>query len=70
MIGAMGIGVYKDWNSCIDEWVNPLLGKINKHNEELSIIYDHVYKIYLESGNKVMPVWEKIDLKALNNSIH
>jgi len=70
MIGAMGIGVYKDWNSCIDEWVNQLLGKINKHNEELSIIYDHVYKIYLESRNKVMPVWEKIDLKALNNSIH
>ena len=70
MIGAMSIGVYKDWNSCMEDWVNPLLGKINKHNEELSIIYDQVYKTYLESRNKVMPVWEKIDSKVLNNNIH
>ena len=54
----------------MEDWVNPLLGKINKHNEELSIIYDQVYKTYLESRNKVMPVWEKIDSKVLNNNIH
>jgi len=69
MIDAVGIGVYKDWNSCIDEWVNPLLGKIDKHNEELSTIYEQVYKTYLESRNKVMTVWKKIDSKVLNNNI-
>ena len=70
MIGAMSLGVYKDWNSCMNEWIIPLLGEIEKHNEELSIIYDKVYKTYLDSRNKIMPLWEKIDSKGLNNNIH
>jgi len=69
MIGAMSIGVYKDWNSCMEDWVNPLLGKINNNNKELSIIYEEVYKTYLESRDKIMPIWEKIDSKVLNNNI-
>ena len=69
MIGAMSIGVYKDWHSCMDEWIKPYLGEVEKHNKELSIIYDKVYKNFLDSRNKIMPLWEKIDAKVLNNNI-
>ena len=69
MIGAMSIGVYKDWHSCMDEWIKPYLGEVEKHNKELSIIYDKVYKNFLDSRNKIMPLWKKIDAKVLNNNI-
>ncbi len=70
MIGAMSIGLYDDWHSCMDEWINPYLGEVEKHNKELSIIYDKVYKNFLDSRNKIMPLWEKIDSKELYNNIH
>ncbi len=70
MIGAMSIGVYEDWNSCMDEWIKPYLREVENHNKELSIIYDKVYKNFLDSRNEIMPIWEKIDSKVLNNKIH
>ena len=70
MIGAMSIGVYENWNSCMDEWIKPYLREVENHNKELSIIYDKVYKNFLDSRNEIMPIWEKIDSKVLNNKIH
>ena len=49
---------------------NYIICTIEKHNKELSIIYDKVYKNFLDSRNKIMPIWEKIESKVLNNKIH
>ena len=70
MIGAMSLGVYEDWNSCMNDWVNPLLGEVENHNDKLSVIYDEVYKNYIESRDKILPLWEKNNSKVLNNNIH
>ncbi len=70
MIGSMSIGIYNDWNSCMNEWVNPYLGGAEEHNKELSIIYDKVYKNFLDSRNKIIPLWEKIDQKVINKNIN
>jgi erythritol kinase len=70
IIGSMSIGLYDDWNSCMDDWINPYLGKVEKHDKELSIIYDKVYKNFLDSRNKIMPLWENINSKIVNNNIN
>ena len=61
MIGAMALGIYKDWNSCIEDWVDPFLGKLEKNNKNLVQVYDDVYDIYLDSRNRIQPIWEKIN---------
>ena len=61
MIGAMALGIYKDWNSCIKDWVDPLLGKLEKNNKNLVQVYDNLYDIYLDSRNRIKPIWEKIN---------
>ena len=70
IIGSMSIGLYDDWNSCMDDWINPYLGEVEKHDKELSIIYDKVYKNFLDSRNKIMPLWENINSKIVNNNIN
>ena len=61
MIGAISLGMYNEWNKCIDEWVTPFLGDIEKFDKNYSNKYDNLYDIYLDSRSKIMPVWKSLN---------
>ncbi len=61
MTGAMSIGLYNDWNKCIDEWITPYLGDVEIFDKKYSNIYDQMFETYLESRSKVTPIWEKLN---------
>ena len=60
MIGAMAIGVYENWDQCINDWVTPQLGEIEKYDSSLSEVYDKLFEIYLKSRLSLAPIWPKI----------
>ena len=61
MIGAMSIGLYKDWDSCLETWVDPYLGHKEDYNKKLSKKYDEIYNLYLESRDNLITTWNKIN---------
>ncbi len=61
IIGAMSLNIYNNWNDCFNDWVNPYLGKLENHNEDLSKKYDQIFNLYLESRDKIMPVWKNFE---------
>ncbi len=60
MIGAMSIGLYNNWNNCLDDWVDSYIGKRESCEKDLNIIYEKIYKSYLESRNSMTDTWEHL----------
>ena len=61
MIGAMSLGIYDEWNKCMDEWVNPFLGELEYFDENYSNTYEKLFEIYLDSRSKISPIWEQLN---------
>ena len=60
MMAAVAIGVYADMETCIKEWVSPLLGDIHQPNAEDTEPYAKLYDIYRESREALAPLWSKL----------
>ena len=61
MTAAMSLGIYNDWNKCIEEWVTPLLGDIEKFDKNYANTYDELFETYLNSRSKIMPIWKQLN---------
>ncbi|QQA41421.1 FGGY-family carbohydrate kinase [Pelagovum pacificum] len=60
MMAAVAIGVYPDMDSCIAEWVTPLLGAPEAPDPALIDIYDGIFPAYTEAREALVPVWDKL----------
>ena len=61
MTAAMSLGIYNEWNKCIEEWVTPLLGDIEKFDKNYANTYDELFETYLNSRSKIMPIWKQLN---------
>lgn len=57
MIAAVAVGIYKDMNACIAEWVTPLLGPADAPDAALVDTYSRLFPIYLDARRALAPVW-------------
>ena len=61
MTAAMSLGIYNEWNKCIEEWVTPILGDIEKFDKNYANTYDELFETYLNSRSKIMPIWKQLN---------
>lgn len=66
MTAAMAIGVYRDWDACIDDWVRPLLGPAEAPDAALVPLYQQAFPAYQTIRDAAVPVWAS--LAALQES--
>ena len=57
MMAAVQQKLYPDMETCVAEWVDPLLGDITDPDGYLSAIYDRTFTLYRETREKMQPVW-------------
>lgn len=60
MMAAVAIGAYPDMNTCIAEWVTPLLGAVERPEPGLARIYAGTYPAYRQVREGLPPVWAKL----------
>ena len=60
MMAAVAIGAYSDMESCVAEWVSPLLGEAEVPDPELQAIYAELYPVYVEAREALVPVWDRL----------
>ncbi|MCT9000428.1 FGGY-family carbohydrate kinase [Chelativorans intermedius] len=60
MMAAVAIGVYPDMDSCIAEWVKPLLGPAEPPDPELAQIYERLFPAYVSARQALSPVWDSL----------
>ena len=60
MIGAMSVGVYKDWDKCLSEWVNPFLSELEEYDTNLADTYDQLFEAYIKSRSYLSSIWPKL----------
>ena len=46
--------------SCVAEWVSPLLGEAEVPDPELQAIYAELYPVYVEAREALEPVWGRL----------
>ncbi len=57
MMAAVQQKLYPDMETCVAQWVDPLLGDITAPDAYLSSIYDRSFTLYKETREKMQPVW-------------
>lgn len=60
MMAAVATGVYPDMDSCIAEWVKPLLGPAEPPNPDLARIYQQLFPAYVSARQALSPVWDTL----------
>jgi erythritol kinase len=60
MMAAVAIGAYRDMESCVAEWVSPLLGAAEAPDPDLQEIYSELYPAYAEARDALEPVWDRL----------
>lgn len=60
MMAAVANGVYPSIETCIDEWVTPLLGELTPPDPELTQLYEGNYTAYVQSRKALEPTWEAL----------
>ena len=60
MIAAVQQGLYSDLETCVSEWVTPLLGPAETGDGELSKHYGSLFPVYLETRQALRPVWNEL----------
>jgi erythritol kinase len=60
MMAAVAIGAYPDMESCIAEWVTPLLGDPEPSDPELVEIYDRLFIAYSAARAGLPTAWEAL----------
>lgn len=58
MMAAVAIGAYPDMDSCIAEWVTPLLGAPEHPDRDLQKIYDRDFAAYGQARRALEGVWQ------------
>lgn len=57
MMAAVAIGVYPDMDTCVAEWVTPLLGTAEAPDRCLVQTYDRLYPSYKQAREALPPIW-------------
>jgi len=57
MIAALAVGVYKDMEACVDDWVSPLLGPSEMPDSDLSVLYQMNFPAYQSLRESAASVW-------------
>jgi len=57
MMAAVAIGAYPDMETCIAEWVTPLLGDAEAPDPALARTYEGLYPVYAAARRALVPVW-------------
>jgi erythritol kinase len=58
MMAAVVIGAYPTMETCIAEWVTPLLGAAETPDADLARTYDRLFPAYLDARRALEPVWD------------
>jgi erythritol kinase len=58
MMAAVAIGAYPDMETCIGEWVSPLLGEAEAPDPVLVAAYDRLYPAFLAARRGLVPAWD------------
>jgi erythritol kinase (D-erythritol 1-phosphate-forming) len=59
MMAAVALGVYRDMDACIAEWVTPLLGDIEMPDTELTQLYAGLFPVYRQARQALVPTWDE-----------
>lgn len=65
MIAAVRLGAYGSMAECCAEWVDPLLGEADPHDEALSQIYDDLFPSFVAARKALQPVWKTMAGRSL-----
>ena len=57
MMAAVANGIYPDMETCVQEWVTPLLTEAEAPDATLAALYDRLYPEYVASRETVRPIW-------------
>ena len=58
MMAAVAIGVYPDMDTCIADWVTPLLGPAETPDPELVAVYGRLFEAYASARHGLEPAWD------------
>ncbi|WP_244830444.1 FGGY-family carbohydrate kinase [Caballeronia sp. TF1N1] len=59
MMAAVALGVYPDMNTCIAQWVTPLLGQVEAPDAELTQLYAQLFPAYRKAREALVPTWDE-----------
>ncbi|MDK4716621.1 FGGY-family carbohydrate kinase [Rhizobium sp. CNPSo 4039] len=60
MMAAVAIGAYRDMDSCIADWVAPLLGEAEPPDPANVERYDRLFDAYKDVRQAIAPAWDKL----------
>ncbi|KGJ03901.1 erythritol kinase [Paracoccus halophilus] len=60
MMAAVAIGAYPDMQSCIAEWVTPLLGRPEPPDPGLVAAYDRLFPAFTAARQALPPAWDAL----------
>lgn len=60
MMAAVAIGAYPDMQSCIAEWVTPLLGPAEPPDAGQVAAYDHLFPAFTAARAALPPTWDAL----------
>ena len=58
MMAAVAIGAYPDMDSCVAEWVTPLLSPAESPDPALVALYDRLFEAYAAARRGLVPTWD------------
>ena len=58
MMAAVAIGAYPDMDSCVAEWVTPLLSPPESPDPALVSLYDQLFEAYAAARRGLVPAWD------------
>ena len=59
MMAAVQQKIYPSLSTCVDQWVNPLIGRANVPDADLTKTYDGAFEIYKDTREAMRPIWRK-----------
>jgi len=68
MMAAVAIGTYPDMESCVAEWVSPLLGDAEAPDPGLQATYAALYPAYAAAREALEPVWDQLASHRARNT--
>jgi erythritol kinase len=60
MMAAVCMGHHATMDSCVDEWVTPMLGEVTVADRDLLELYRQLYPTYVTTRNALQPVWHSL----------
>ncbi|MEO0634576.1 MAG: FGGY-family carbohydrate kinase [Pseudomonadota bacterium] len=66
MMAAVAVGVYRDMDACISDWVQPYLGPAEAPDPHLTKTYDALYQTYRSTREVLPPIWADLATHRAN----